>query len=131
MKNKEIFKALLFVLPYIIVEFTNTILVVIDKSLSNSIGKTAVIVFSSFMTLNWAINTIQACLGKAHGIVLVRNKKDDKTINTTAVVLELISSLVVGMILFIFAKRITYVYQLENDARDILTIILKLKALLL
>ena len=128
-KNKEIFKAFLFVLPYIIVEFTNTILLVIDKSLSNSVGKTAVIVFSSFLTLNWALNTIQGCLGKSHGIVLVRNKKDDKTINTTAILLELISSLIVGTILFIFAKQITYVYQLEDNARDILTVILKLKAI--
>lgn len=128
-ENKEIFKAFLFVLPYIIVEFTNTILVVIDKSLSNSIGKTAVIVFSSFLTLNWTINTIQACLGKAHGIVLVRNKQDDKTINTTAIILELICSLAIGIILFIFARQITYVYELEENARDILTIILKLKAI--
>ena len=129
MKNKEIFKAFLFVLPYMLVELTNTILVVIDKSLSNSVGKTAVIVFSSFLTLNWTINTIQSCLGKAHGIILVRNKEDDRTINTTAVLLELISSLIVGGILFIFAKQITYIYKLENDAREILTIILKLKAI--
>lgn len=128
-KNKEILTTLIFVLPYIIVEFTNTILVVIDKSLSNSIGKTAVIVFSSFLTLNWTINTMQTCLGKAHGIVLVRNKKENNTINTTAILIELTSSLIIGSIIFIFAKQITYVYQLEQNARDILTTILKLKAI--
>ena len=81
------------------------------------------------MTLNWTINTVQSCLGKAHGIVLVRSKQDDKTINTTAILLELICSLIVGGVLFIFAKQITYVYQLEDNAREILTIILKLKAI--
>lgn len=128
-KNKEILSTLIFVLPYIIVEFTNTILVVIDKSLSNSIGKTAVIVFSSFLTLNWTINTIQTCLGKAHGIVLVRNKKENNIINTTAILIEIICSLIVGSIIFIFAKQITYVYELEENTRDILATILKLKAI--
>ena len=60
---KQILKTFIFVLPYIFVEFTNTLLVTIDKSISNSIGKTAIIVFSSFITLNWAINTIQTCNG--------------------------------------------------------------------
>ena len=50
--KKEILKALIFVLPYIVVEFTNTVLIIIDRSISNSIGKTAIIVFSSFITLN-------------------------------------------------------------------------------
>ena len=76
--NKNIFKTFLFVLPYILVEFTNTLLVTIDKSMSNSIGKTAIIVFSSFVTLNWAINTIQACISNAHAIVLARDKKNFK-----------------------------------------------------
>ena len=48
--NKNIFNTFLFALPYILVEFTNTLLVIIDKSMSNSIGKTAIIVFSSFVT---------------------------------------------------------------------------------
>jgi len=72
---KEIMKTFIFVLPYIFVEFTNTLLETIDKSISNSIGKTAIIVFSSFITLNWAINTIQSCVGDAHTIVLARDKK--------------------------------------------------------
>lgn len=50
-------KSLLFVLPYIIVEFTNVFLILVDKSILNSTGKTALVVFSSFITLNWAINT--------------------------------------------------------------------------
>lgn len=79
-----ILKTFLFILPYIIVEFTNTILLIIDKSMTNSIGKTAVIIFSSFMTLNWAINTIQVCLGNSHSIVLVRDKKNANTINSSA-----------------------------------------------
>ena len=57
--DKKLLKTFLFVLPYILVEFTNTLLVTIDKSMSNSIGTTAIIVFSSFITLNWAINTLQ------------------------------------------------------------------------
>lgn len=61
--KKRVIKSLLFVLPYIIVEFTNTFLILIDKSISNSIGQTALVVFSSFITLNWAINTIHcACI---------------------------------------------------------------------
>ena len=47
--NKNILRTFIFVLPYILVEFTNTLLVTIDKSMSNSIGKTAIIVFSSFL----------------------------------------------------------------------------------
>lgn len=128
-KKREVFQALIFVLPYIIVEFTNTILVVIDKSLSNSIGKTAIIVFSSFITLNWAINTIQGCISQAHSIVLVRDKKNYRNINTTAIIIELICSSITGVLIFVFAKQITFVYELEENARDILTIILKLKAI--
>lgn len=128
-KNKEILSTLIFVVPYIIVEFTNTILVIIDKSISNSIGKTAIIVFFSFVTLNWTINTIQGCIKQAHNIVLARDKDNGKNINTTAIVMELISGILLGFIIFIFANKITYVYQLENNARDILTIILKLKAI--
>ena len=52
---KEIIKTFIFVLPYIFVEFTNTLLVIIDKSMSNSIGKTAIIVFSSFVTFDFFI----------------------------------------------------------------------------
>lgn len=55
--RKCVMKSLLFVLPYIIVEFTNVFLILVDKSISNSIGKTALVVFSPFITLNWAINT--------------------------------------------------------------------------
>ena len=43
--DKKLLKTFLFVLPYILVEFTNTLLVTIDKSMSNSIGTTAIIVF--------------------------------------------------------------------------------------
>ena len=127
--NKNILKTFLFVLPYILVEFTNTLLVAIDKSMSNSIGKTAIIVFSSFVTLNWAINTIQACISNAHAIVLARDKENSKTINSSAMLIELISSIVIAILIFTFSKQITYVFNLENDAREILTIILKLKAI--
>ena len=127
--HKEILKTLAFILPYIIVEFTNTILVIIDKSISNSIGKTAIIVFSSFITLNWAINTIQTCLSQSHNIVLVRDKQNMKNINTTGLFIEFFSSIIVSIILFACSEKITYVYQLENDARNILTILLKLKAI--
>ena len=40
--DKKLLKTFLFVLPYILVEFTNTLLVTIDKSMSNSIGTTAI-----------------------------------------------------------------------------------------
>ena len=127
--NKKIFNTFLFALPYILVEFTNTLLVIIDKSMSNSIGKTAIIVFSSFVTLNWAINTIQACIGNAHAIVLSRDKDNSKKVNSSAMLIELISSLVIAILIFNFSNQITYVYNLESDARKILTIILKLKAI--
>lgn len=126
--NKEILKTFLFVFPYIVIEFTNTLLVTIDKSISNSIGKTAIIVFSSFITLNWAINTIQSCISNAHAIVLARDKENSKKINSSAMIIELISALIMSILIFIFSKQITYVYKLEDDARNILTIILKLKA---
>lgn len=127
--RKRVIKSLLFVLPYIIVEFTNTCLILIDKSISNSIGQTALVVFSSFITLNWAINTLQACISSSHSIVLVRNKNDNKDINTSGLFLELIFSLITGLLLFFFARNITHVYQLNNEARNILTIILRLKAI--
>ena len=127
--NKNILNTFLFVLPYILVEFTNTLLVIIDKSMSNSIGKTAIIVFSSFVTLNWAINTIQSCISNAHTIVLARDKKNSKKINSSAMLIELISSVVIAILIFIFSSKITYVYNLENEARQILTTILKLKAI--
>jgi len=107
--NKNIFKTFLFVLPYILVEFTNTLLVTIDKSMSNSIGKTAIIVFSSFITLNWAINTIQACISNAHAIVLARDKENSKRINSSAMLIELISSFVIAILIFTFSRQITYV----------------------
>lgn len=127
--NKNIFNTFLFVLPYILVEFTNTLLVIIDKSMSNSIGKTAIIVFSSFVTLNWAINTIQACISNAHAIVLARDRDNSKKVNSSAMLIELISSVVIAILIFIFSNQITYVYNLENEARQILTTILKLKAI--
>lgn len=127
--RKRVLKSLLFVLPYIIIEFTNTFLVLIDKSISNSIGQTALVVFSSFLTLNWAINTLQVCISSSHIMILVRNKIDNKDINTSGLFLELIFSLITGLLLFFFAKNITYIYQLDNEARNILTIILKLKAI--
>lgn len=127
--TKVIMKTFLFVLPYVLVEFTNTLLVTIDKSMSNSIGKTAIIVFSSFITLNWAINTIQTCIGTAHTIVLVRDRKNAKQINNSAMCIEVISSIIIAFVIFIFSKQITYVYNLESNAREILSIILKLKAI--
>lgn len=126
---KDILKTFIFVLPYIFVEFTNTLLVTIDKSISNSIGTTAIIVFSSFITLNWAINTIQSCVGNAHIIVLVRDKENSKQINNSAMFIEIVSSVIISIVLFTFSKQITYVYDLENSAREILTIMLKLKAI--
>ncbi len=126
---KEILKTFIFVLPYILVEFTNTLLVTIDKSISNSIGKTAIIVFSSFITLNWAINTIQLYIGNAHTIVLSRDKKNSKQINNSAMFIEIVSSIIISIILFTFSKQITYIYNLESTAREILSIILKLKAI--
>lgn len=127
--RKRVMKSLLFVLPYIIVEFTNVFLILVDKSISNSIGKTALVVFSSFITLNWAINTLQACMASSHNIVLVRNKLDFKDINTSGLFLELIFSLFTGILIFCFAHNITYIYKLDNDARNILTTILRLKAI--
>lgn len=127
--RKRVMKSLLFVLPYIIVEFTNVFLILVDKSISNSIGKTALVVFSSFITLNWAINTLQACMASSHNIVLVRNKLDSKDINTSGLFLELMFSLFTGILIFCFAHNITYIYKLDNDARNILTIILRLKAI--
>ena len=129
MKRKEIIETLLFVLPYVAVELTTMILIIIDKSISNSIGKTAIIVFGSFVTLNWAIDTIQSCFAEAHQIVLVRDKNNRNNINTTAVISELVISIFIGILLFVFANQVTYVYVLDDVARDILTIILKLKAI--
>lgn len=126
---KQILKTFLFVLPYIVVEFTNTLLVTIDKSISNSIGKIAIIVFSSFITLNWAINTIQSCVSSAHTIVLARDKENSKKINSSAMFIEIVSSVIISILIFTFSKQITYIYNLENNAREILSIILKLKAI--
>ena len=127
--NKNILQVFLFVLPYILVEFTNTLLVTIDKSMANSIGETAIIVFSSFVTLNWAINTIQTCVSNAHVIVLARDKKNGKYINNSAMLIEVISAIVISLLIFTFSEQITYIYHLENETREILSIILKLKAI--
>lgn len=128
-KNKQVFSVLLFVLPYIFVEFANIILVTIDRSLSNSIGKIAIIVFASFLSLDSAINIIQGCISQAHGIVLARDRKNNNSINTTSIFLQLISNIFISFFIFIFANKITYIFTLENSARDILTILLKLKAI--
>ncbi len=127
--NKTVISVLCFVLPYIFVEFTNVILSVIDKSISNSIGTTAIIVFSSLISLESAINIIQECISQSHSIVLARSNKDSYSINDTAIVLQLITSIFISIILFIFANKITYIYTLESDARNILTTLLKLKAI--
>lgn len=127
-KNKQVFSVLLFVLPYILVEFTNIILVTIDRSLSNSIGKIAIIVFASFLSLDSAINIIQGCISQSHNIVLARDRKNNNSINTTSIFLQLISSIFISFFIFIFANKITYIFTLENSAREILTILLKLKA---
>jgi len=42
--------------------------------------------------------------------------------------IEIVSSVIISIILFTFSKQITYVYNLEDNAREILSIILKLKA---
>lgn len=126
--NKSL-SVLLFVLPYILVEFTNIILITIDRSLSNSIGKTAIIVFASLMSLDSAINTIQECISQSHSIVLSRDRKNNNSINTVAIFLQILSSIMISLILFIFANKITYIYTLETNARNILTILLKLKAI--
>lgn len=128
MKKHDILKTYLFVLPYILVEFTNVILLMIDKSLTNSIGKTAIIVFSSFVTLNWAINTLQGNISTSHQVMLARDKKNANKINTNAIILQLITSIIIAILLFIFAHPITYIYMMDDSARDILTQILKLKA---
>lgn len=127
-KNKQIMSVLLFVLPYILVEFTNIILITTDKSLSNSIGPLAIIVFGAFISLESAINTVQECIAQSHTIVLARDRNNTKEINTAAIFLQILSSIFISVLLFIFANKITYIYTLENDARTILTILLKLKA---
>ena len=127
-KNKQVFSVLLFVLPYILVEFTNIILVTIDRSLSNSTRKIAIIVFASFLSLDSAINIIQGCISQSHNIVLARDRKNNNGINTTSIFLQLISSIFISFFIFIFANKITYIFTLENSAREILTILLKLKA---
>lgn len=88
-KNKQVFSVLLFVLPYILVEFTNIILVTIDRSLSNSIGKIAIIVFASFLSLDSAINIIQGCISQSHNIALARDRKNNNSINTTSIFFNL------------------------------------------
>lgn len=127
--NNQILSVLLFVLPYILVEFTNIILITIDRALSNSIGKIAIIVFASLISLDSAINTIQECISQSHSIVLARNRKNSNNINTTAIFLQFLSSILVSLLIFIFANKITYIYTLEDNARNILTILLKLKAI--
>lgn len=127
--NKSVMPVLLFVLPYIIVEFTNIVLITIDRSLSNSIGTTAIIVFASLISLDAAINTIQECISQSHSIILSRDRKNNDSINTVAIFLQIFSSIIISFIIFIFANKLTYIYTLENDARNILTFLLKLKAM--
>jgi len=43
--------------------------------------------------------------------------------------IEIVSSVIISIILFTFSEQITYVYELEDNAREILSIILKLKAI--
>ena len=43
--------------------------------------------------------------------------------------IEVISSIIIAFVIFIFSNQITYVYNLESNAREILSIILKLKAI--
>lgn len=127
--RKAAFSALLFALPYIAIEFINTIFIIIDQSISNSIGETALIVFSSFITLNWAINTIMWAISSAFSMVFARDKKNRRDISTTGAGLELMFNLTISALLLVFAEQITYVYQLDDAARNILTIILRLKAI--
>ena len=76
-----------------------------------------------------SINTIQTCVSSAHMIVLARANKDSKEINTYAMLIELVSAIIISILIFTFSNQITYVYHLENNAREILSIILKLKAI--
>ena len=85
--------------------------------------------FHLFFTLNWAINTIQSCVSNAHTIVLARDKKNSELINNATMFIEIVSSVIISIILFTFSEQITYVYELEDNAREILSIILKLKAI--
>ena len=62
-------------------------------------------------------------------IVLARTNKDSKEINTSAMLIELVSAIIISILIFTFSNQITYVYHLENNAREILSIILKLKAI--
>ena len=76
-----------------------------------------------------SITTIQTCVSSAHMIVLARANKDSKEINTSAMLIELVSAIIISILIFTFSNQITYVYHLENNAREILSIILKLKAI--
>lgn len=76
-----------------------------------------------------SITTIQTCVSSAHMIVLARTNKDSKEINTSAMLIELVSAIIISILIFTFSNQITYVYHLENNAREILSIILKLKAI--
>ena len=62
-------------------------------------------------------------------IVLARTNKDSKEINTSAMLIELVSAIIISILIFTFSNQITYIYHLENNAREILSIILKLKAI--
>ena len=119
-KKKEILKALLFVVPYIIVEFTNVILITTDKALTSSIGPLAIIIFGAFVGLDSVINVIQECISQSHDIVLARDKKNSKYINNSAIFLQIVTSIPIAILLFIFANKVTYIYTLENEAREIL-----------
>lgn len=88
-----------------------------------------IIVFASLISLDSAINIIQECISQSHSIVLSRDRKNNNSINTSAIVLQFLSSIIISFIIFVFANKITYIYTLEDNARDILTILLKLKAI--
>ena len=72
---------------------------------------------------------IQECISQSHSIVLSRDRKNNNSINTVAIFLQIFSSVIISLIIFIFANKLTYIYTLENDARNILTGLIKLKAI--
>lgn len=49
-------------------------------------------------------------------IVLARTNKDSKEINTSAMLIELVSAIIISILIFTFSNQITYVYHLENNA---------------
>lgn len=122
-------KTLIFALPYTLTALANIFFITIDQSISNSIGATALIVFSSFTTFNWGADTFGYGIANAHNIMLARNKKDRRDINATGIILQLFINLMIALLLLVFAEQITYVYTLSDEARAILTTILRMKAI--